>query len=219
MDDSKVEIAEDYTKRKCVFRLKTSSGSECLFQVWNTKNQVSPSKCYVWYYEIALTIIVWYCLFCYPLKAESDATLNHWVSAIEDTLHHHLQPPHSNTSNQKSSTQYHFSHFPIGSATASPNAFSNRTVEKDDNETNHSALNDEVEDIHKKNSSAPASGKIDRKLTIGSRNRSPTGSSPKEKSRKASAGKIFSIYYNPLCWILIFEFIDILYNSSFYILI
>ena len=35
MDDSKVEIAEDYTKRKCVFRLKTSSGSECLFQVPN----------------------------------------------------------------------------------------------------------------------------------------------------------------------------------------
>ena len=35
MDDSKVEIAEDYTKRKCVFRLKTLSGSECLFQVAN----------------------------------------------------------------------------------------------------------------------------------------------------------------------------------------
>ena len=34
MDDSKVEIADDYTKRKCVFRLKTSSGSECLFQVY-----------------------------------------------------------------------------------------------------------------------------------------------------------------------------------------
>ena len=33
LDDSKVEIADDYTKRKCVFRLKTSSGSECLFQV------------------------------------------------------------------------------------------------------------------------------------------------------------------------------------------
>ena len=33
IDDTKVEIAEAYTKRKCVFRLKTSSGSECLFQV------------------------------------------------------------------------------------------------------------------------------------------------------------------------------------------
>ena len=144
--------------------------------------------------EITFTIIVSYRLFCHPIKAESDATLNHWVSVIEDTLHHHLQPPHSNTSNQKSSTQYHFSHFPIGSATASPNAFSNRTVEKDDNETNHFALNEDIEDTHKKNSSAPASGKIDRKLTIGTRNRSPTGSSPKEKSRKASAGEIFSMY-------------------------
>lgn len=28
-----VEIADDYTKRKCVFRVKTSAGSECLFQV------------------------------------------------------------------------------------------------------------------------------------------------------------------------------------------
>ena len=28
-----VEVAEDYTKRKCVFRVKTSAGSECLFQV------------------------------------------------------------------------------------------------------------------------------------------------------------------------------------------
>ena len=67
-------------------------------------------------------------------------------------------------------------------------------MEKDDNETNHSALNEDIEDTHKKNSSAPASGKIDRKLTIGTRNRSPTGSSPKEKSRKASAGEIFSMY-------------------------
>ena len=30
-----VEIAEDYTKRKCVFRVKTGAGSECLFQAEN----------------------------------------------------------------------------------------------------------------------------------------------------------------------------------------
>ena len=151
MDDSKVEIADDYTKRKCVFRLKTSSGSECLFQ------------------------------------AESDASLSHWVSVIEDTLRH--QTPQSNSSNQKTSTHYQFSHFPIGSATASPNAYSPQV--REDTETNHAAANEEAEDNHKKNSSAPTSGKADRKLTIGSRNRSPTGSSPKEKSRKASAGKIY----------------------------
>ena len=119
--------------------------------------------------------------------------MSQWVALIEDTLRHQLQPPHSNASSQKTSTQYQFSHFPIGSATASPSAYSNRTAEKDDNEASHSTLNEEVEDTHKKNSSAPASGKIDRKLTIGSRNRSPTGSSPKEKNRKASAGKIFNL--------------------------
>ena len=30
-----VEVAEDYTKRKCVFRVKTAAGSECLFQVYH----------------------------------------------------------------------------------------------------------------------------------------------------------------------------------------
>ena len=137
--------------------------------------------------------------FLYHFKADSDVSLNQWVSVIEDTLRHQLQPSQSNSSNQKTSTHYQFSHFPIGSAAASPNAYLNRTVEtrqeREDNETNHSAANEEAEDIHKRNTSAHTSGKVDRKLTIGSRNRSPTGSSPKEKSRKASAGKICYCFF------------------------
>ena len=35
MSESIVEIAEDYTKRKFVFRLKTEAGSEVLFQADN----------------------------------------------------------------------------------------------------------------------------------------------------------------------------------------
>ena len=95
---------------------------------------------------------------------------------------------------------------PSSSASASPNVYAIRNAEmaheKDrlgamDNENSNihfnSATTDEGEDTLKggmRNSGPTASGKTDRKLTIGSRNRSPTGSSPKEKSRKASAGML-----------------------------
>ena len=38
MKESQVEVAEDYTKRKHVFRIKTDSGSEYLFQAEGDSN-------------------------------------------------------------------------------------------------------------------------------------------------------------------------------------
>ena len=142
------------------------------------------------------------------MKAESDAALNHWVSLIEDTLRHQLQPIQYNTYNPKTSTHnhYQYGHFPGGSAAASPNVYANRTndsrqekehLASNDNETSNihfsPTTTDEREETLKgglgATTATATSSKTDRKLTIGSRNRSPTGSSPKEKSRKASAGK------------------------------
>ena len=102
--------------------------------------------------------------------------------------------------------QQYGQHFQTASASASPNVYSNRggssrpekeTMLATDNENSsshlHSAMTDEGEDTFKtgmRSSASTTSSKTDRKLTIGSRNRSPTGSSPKEKNRKASSGKI-----------------------------
>jgi len=143
-------------------------------------------------------------------KAESDAALNQWVSLIEDTLRHQLQP--------KTSSHYHYQygHFPGGSASASPNVYANRTndsrqekelLASNDNETSNihfiPSTTDEREETLKGGlgpiTATATSGKTDRKLTIGSRNRSPTGSSPKEKSRKASAGKSSFTSDMPIC--------------------
>ena len=145
--------------------------------------------------------------YLFSLQADSDVALSQWVSMIEDTLRHQLQP----VSNQKTSTQQlnqqYGQHFQTASASASPNVYSNRggssrpekeTMSATDNENSsshlHSERPDEGEDTFKtgmrSSASTTTSSKTDRKLTIGSRNRSPTGSSPKEKNRKASTGKI-----------------------------
>ena len=150
--------------------------------------------------------------YLFSLQADSDVALSQWVSMIEDTLRHQLQPV-TQQSNQKTSTQQlnqqYGQHFQTASASASPNVYSNRggssrpekeTMSATDNENSnshlHSAMTDEGEDTFKtgmRSSASTTSSKTDRKLTIGSRNRSPTGSSPKEKNRKASSGKIWLI--------------------------
>ena len=152
--------------------------------------------------------------YLFSLQADSDVALSQWVSMIEDTLRHQLQP----VSNQKTSTQQlnqqYGQHFQTASASASPNVYSNRggssrpekeTMSATDNENSsshlHSERPDEGEDTFKtgmrSSASTTTSSKTDRKLTIGSRNRSPTGSSPKEKNRKASTGKICLISEQP----------------------
>ena len=147
--------------------------------------------------------------YLFSLQADSDVALSQWVSMIEDTLRHQLQPV-THQSNQKTSTQQlnqqYGQHFQTASASASPNVYSNRggssrpekeTMSATDNENSSSHLHsdrpDEGDDTFKtgmRSSASTTSSKTDRKLTIGSRNRSPTGSSPKEKNRKASSGKI-----------------------------
>ena len=125
------------------------------------------------------------------------------MSVIEDTLRHQLPPSQFNVPNPKTSSHYphQYGNLPQVAASASPNAYIGGALdnrqEKDsssafDNDTPHfsSTTTGEGDDTVKaeiRSSSGTTAGG-NRKLTL-SRNRSPTGTSPATKSRKASAGK------------------------------
>ena len=139
-------------------------------------------------------------------QADSDVALSQWVSMIEDTLRHQLQPSQFSISESKlSSTQY--SYQPYSShltATAGISAGSTDDVRqgfKDSSAFDHSqgtpaatTSGDTREDTSVRSdvrSSGASNSTSNRKITLYTRNRSPTGTSPATKSRKASTGKHF----------------------------
>lgn len=71
--ESEVEVANDYTKRKNVFRLKTDGGSEYLFQVQKTYKQLFVEIGFIMYFlHLYLTF-----------KADNESEMKNWVTAID----------------------------------------------------------------------------------------------------------------------------------------